>query len=266
MNRRHAFLCCVFAGLASPLLTGPAVAADAGYDPELLVDARAGSMPVILASPHDGTESVPGVDARDDGVMVRDANATLLATRAADFIERKTGRRPYIVAARFSRKYIDANRSEKEAVESPEALPAYRAYHAHLAAFIADVKARWPGGALLIDVHGQGAVADGVFRGTRNGLSVKALTAKHGDDAIAGEDSLLGRLNASGYKTFPAPGAREVRFNGGNTVVQYGSHHSGGIDTIQLEFGKNLRDSTGAAEDFGNAILAFEKAYLAGGK
>lgn len=232
------------------------------YDPEGLVDARAGSMPVILASPHDGTESVPGVSARDDGVMVRDSNATLLANRAADFIEKKTGRRPYVVAARFSRKFIDANRSEKEAVESPEALPAYQAYHGHLAKFIAEVKARWPNGAILIDVHGQGVESNAVFRGTRNALSVKSLVARHGEAAISGENSLLGMLQSAGYKTYPVPGGREVRFNGGNTVVQYGSHQDGGIDTIQLEFGKALRDSASSAEDFANAIMAFERAYL----
>ena len=236
------------------------------YDAQVLVDARPGSMPVILASPHDGTEAVPGVKARSGGVTVRDVNATLLAGRAADIIEKQTGRRPWIVAARFSRKFIDANRSEQEAIESPEALPAYNAYHAQLAQFINQVKAKWPNGAILIDVHGQGDEPGAVFRGTRNGLSVKSLVAKYGVASTSGENSLLGQLQAAGYRTYPAPGEREVKLDGGNTVVQYGSQHSGGIDTIQLEFGRQLRDQQAGAEAFASAILAFERAYLAGPK
>lgn len=260
MRRRHAFTSFALLALVAAM---PASAQVQAYDPESLVEAEAGSMPVILAAPHDGTEAVPGVPPRDDGTTVRDVNSSVLARRAADFIEKKTGRRPYLVVARFSRKYIDANRAEHEAVESPGALPAYRAYHAHLAAFVDEVKAKFPGGAILIDVHGQGTTVDAVYRGTRGGLSVKALIARHGADAVAGDNSLLGLLEASGHRVFPArPALRETRFDGGNTVAAYGSHRPGGIDTIQLEFGKSLRDSTQAAEDFGNAILGFERAWL----
>jgi N-formylglutamate amidohydrolase len=245
-------------------LLAPPLAAAPAYDPQQFVAARAGSMPVILAVPHDGGERLPGVPERSGGVRVRDTSTQLLATRTADAIERQTGRRPYVVVARFSRRFVDANRSADEAVESPDALPAWQAYHAQLADFVAQVRERWPGGGLLVDVHGQGVDPSTVFRGTRNGRSVQALVQRHGREAIDGEASLLGVLRARGHGAEPAPGAREVRFNGGNTVEAYGSHHSEGIDTIQLEFGKSLRESEEAAQDLAEAILVFEKAYLAG--
>ena len=258
MNLRRAF---AFPVLVAAVALPCAVRGD---DTQSLVEARAGSMAVILAVPHDGAEPVPGVPPRSGGTTVRDLHSGLLATRTADLIEGRTGRRPYLLIARFSRKYIDANRAADEAVDSPEALPAYRAYHAQLASFVAQVRQQYPGGAILIDVHGQGAEAGTVFRGTRDGLTAKALVARHGEDAILGPGSLIGMLRAMGHTVHPAaPGMREdKRFGGGYTVATYGSHHSNGIDAVQLEFGKRMRDDPRAAEDFANAILGFEQAYL----
>ena len=260
MNPRRAFT-------ALLLLAALAASSAHAYDPQSLVIARPGTMPVILTVPHDGVEDVPGMSRRSRGVTVRDTNARLLAEGAADYIQAKTGRRPYVLVALFSRRYIDANRSEREGVESPEGLPAYRAYHAHLAAFITEVHKRFPGGAVLLDVHGQASDASTVYRGTRNRLSVKALLARHGEAALSGENSIMGQFKALGHDIEPArPGEREVKYQGANTLDQYGSHQPGGIDAIQLEFGKNQRDDPGAAEDFGKAIMAFEKAYLAAPK
>lgn len=260
MNPRRAFT-------ALLLLAAFAACSAHAYDPQSLVIARPGTMPVILTVPHDGVEEVPGMSQRASGVMVRDTNARLLAEGAADFIQARTGRRPYVLVALFSRKYIDANRSEREGVESPQGLPAYRAYHAHLAAFIAQVRQRFPGGAVLLDVHGQGSDASTVYRGTLNRRSVTALLGRHGEAAISGENSIMGQFKSRGHDIEPSrPGAREVKYQGANTLDQYGSHQPGGIDAIQLEFGKSQRDDPAAAEDFGEAIMAFEKAYLAAPK
>ncbi|OOG41101.1 N-formylglutamate amidohydrolase [Polaromonas sp. A23] len=246
------------------LLAGSAQA----YDAENLVVARQGSMPVIFAVPHDGVDPVPGVPPRSQGTTVRDLNSRVLAERAADLIEKRTGKRPYLVVAKFSRKFVDANRAEHEALESPEALPAYRAYHVHLAAFIAEVRQRYPGGALLIDVHGQASDAGTVFRGTRNGWTVKSLVARHGEAAILGEASLIGPFQAAGWQVHPTePGAKEhTKYNGGNTVFAYGSNNPQGIDAIQLEFGKSMRDDPRAAEAFADAVISFERKYLSDSK
>lgn len=238
------------------------------YDAESYVVARPGSMPIILTVPHDGADFVPGVSNRSGGVTVRDERTRELAERTADLIEKKTGKRPYLIIAKFSRKQIDANRSEEEAVEGPEALPAYRAYHAHIATYIAAVKATSPAGGLLIDVHGQAGLPNTIALGTRNGLSVKSLLVQHGATALYGPQSILGSLQSQGFDVFPAAkGVKEdPRYNGGNTVFAYGSHTTKGIDAIQLEFGRGPRSSGKTAEAFANAILAFQTKYLEAAK
>ena len=58
--------------------------------------------------------------------------------------------RPCVVIARFSRRFVDANRSAAQALENDSALPAYRAYHAAVASCVAAARARHPHGALLV--------------------------------------------------------------------------------------------------------------------
>src|SRR4249920_501735 len=88
----------------------------AAYDPADKIIAKQGSMPVILTVPHDGDEALGWVSPRAKGaVVVRDVGTQDLAERTADLIEKKTGTRPYLVIAKFSRKYLDANRAEEEA-------------------------------------------------------------------------------------------------------------------------------------------------------
>lgn len=227
-------------------------------------------MPVILTVPHDGGDGVPGVPIRSRGVSVRDLGTRDLAERTADLIEARSGQRPYLVIAKFSRRYIDANRAEAEALDSPDAVPAYRAYHEHVASFVAELRQRFPNGALLIDVHGQSAEPETIFRGTRDGLSIGALLARHGSAAIDADDGLAGALRRSGYAVLPpqqeAGDKEDARFNGGHTVFTYGSHTGAGIDAIQLEFGKNLRQRSRLAEDFADAILRFQQKYLGAAK
>lgn len=234
------------------------------YEAEDYVIAKPGSMPIILTVPHDGGDFIPGVLNRSSGVTVRDERTRELAERTVDIIEKKTGKRPYLVIAKFSRKQIDANRAEKDAVEAPEALAAYRAFHAHVATYIAAVKETSAAGGLLIDVHGQGDLPNTILLGTRNGLTVKSLVAQHGTTAMYGPQSILGGLQGGGFEVFPTTdGVKEdSRYNGGNTVFAYGSHTAKGIDAIQLEFGKGPRTSSKTAEAFADAILAFKTKYL----
>jgi N-formylglutamate amidohydrolase len=233
------------------------------YDADALVTASKGDLPLILTAPHDGTESVGLVPTRTSGAMVRDVGTGELAQRAADIIEKKTGKRPYLVIARFSRKYIDANRAPEEAYESDAAAPAYRAYHDRIAAYVAEVKSRFPAGALLVDVHGQGQEANVIFRGTRNGVTARALMARSGPEALLGPKSLIGELAARGYRTNPAPDGSTLhedrRFNGGYTVFKYGSQNPDGIDAIQLEFGSSLRMQHRLAEDLADCLIGVMK-------
>jgi N-formylglutamate amidohydrolase len=87
--------------------------------------------------------------------------------------------------------------------------------------------------------------------------------------AVTGPNSILGHLAAAGYETLPVATdkelGKEVRYNGGYITDTYGSHRETSIDTIQLEFGSDLRKKERLAKvagDVGKAIKAFAEAYL----
>ncbi len=236
-----------------------------GYDaPGMVVSAR-GSLPLILTVPHDGAEALDALPARTQGTVVRDAGTRELAERVASLLEARLGKRPYLVIARFSRKFLDANRAEQDAMESQDALPAYRAYHGQITAYISEIKAKFPAGSLLVDVHGQSGEPGTTFRGTRAGLTTKTLLERFGPAALQGEKSITGALAARGYPVHPAVGAESLRedprYAGGYTVATYGSHQPQGIDAIQLEFGRNHRANTRLAEDLADALVVFMTQY-----
>ena len=88
-------------------------------------------------------------------------------------LEEQLDGKPWLVVARFDRKYVDANRSAEEGYESEKAKPTYDAYHSALAAACKAVKEKH-GRGLLLDIHGQGEFKDAICRGTRNGKTVDA--------------------------------------------------------------------------------------------
>jgi N-formylglutamate amidohydrolase len=230
-----------------------------------------GVLPIILSAPHGGREGIPNVAPRR-GIGVtqftteRDSNTAELAERVAGKIAERLGARPFLVIARFERKYVDANRPESGAYESVETKPYYDAYHRAIAAASSKIRQNWSAG-LLLDIHGQRAEADTIFRGTDNGRSVTVLVRRSGRGALTGPKSILVQMASKGYKIDPSvnPGDRERRYTGGYTTRTYGSHRGSGIDAIQLEFGANLRARNNierTADDLAHAIEIFAKSYL----
>lgn len=215
--------------------------------------ALAGQLPLLVTVPHDGAAALAGVPPRTQGTTVRDLGTRPLADALAARIEARTGRRPYFVATTVSRQSIDMNRSEAEALESEAAVPVYREYHARIAGFVAELRERYPGGALLLDIHGQGAEPAVVFRGTRNGQTASAELA-------TGSGGLFGRLAAKGWGVHPALDAmsqrEDPRFNGGFTVATYGRMRADGVDAIQLEFGRQLRESARLPDELAEVVVA----------
>ena len=228
-----------------------------------------GTLPIIIAAPHGGREPIPGIAVRRGAgvpqfATQRDNNTTELAETFVARLGASVGAKPFLVVARFERKYVDANRPQAAAFESPEAKPYYDAYHAAMAAAVAEVRSRW-GGGLLLDIHGQGAEPDMIFRGTDNGRSVTALERRFGKAALTGPLSILGHMRAKGYAVEPGADDRERRYTGGYTTRTYGSHAQDGIDAIQLEFGTNLRAKASlerTANDLAHAVDLFIKSYL----
>lgn len=239
-----------------------------------LVLIRKGTLPVIVSAPHGGRLPIPGVPERrrldtPEFATVRDVNTDLLAERFAAALEKKLGGKPWLVVARFDRLYLDANRRPERAYEDEKAKPVYDAYHAALAAACKAVKEEH-GAGLLLDVHGQGTYPKAVVRGTRNGKTVALLRDRHGWAAVAGKNSVFGRLERAGYPVVPrgdaGPDAREdPLYAGGHIVATYGSHTGYAVDAVQLEFGTYLRQRDAipkTAAALADAVAAFHEAYL----
>ena len=251
--------------------TGPATTAPATQP---LVTYLPGDVPILLTVPHDGADAVPDAPVRAGGkdvrgfVVLRDVNTRALAEQLAGAVERELGGRPYVVIARFHRKYADANRPATDAYEHENVRPHYEAFHGAIETAAEDIRARW-GRGLLLDIHGQVAEPDGIYRGTRNGKTTRALLDRFGDAALVGPDSVFGHLAAQGYQilpTVPPDGlGRETKFNGGHIVDRHGSHQGTAIDAIQMEFGSNLRKNAQleqTANDAAKAVAAFARKYL----
>ena len=221
-------------------------------DIEVLVEVQQGELPVILSAPHGGTMQIEGVEPRSGAGMEtgpsgfftgRDAGTTELAVAIADAIQRRTGKRPYLVLSKVHRKYLDPNRPASIAYEDSDAALVYQRYHGSLQRFCAEILENHRTG-LLLDIHGQGSSSATVYRGTGNGKTVMRLRERFGESAHSGEESLFGVLHRLGWKVHPNPanGKEQSGFTGGYIVQTHGSHRPEGIDAVQLEFGAEYRD------------------------
>ncbi len=274
--RRLLFLFCVWAlVVAGP---GRPEAASAGERPRSaapeLVVVEQGGLPIILSAPHGGKEAIPGAPPRENKDAFRfltggDLHTLELAQKVAAALEKRLHARPYLVLARFQRKYVDANRAAQDAYESPQAKPHYDAYHAALRAACQEVARQW-GRGLMVDLHGQSVEQEGIFRGTASGASMGEAIERFGPGVLNGPNSIAGDLERRGYKLIPAAneGQKEGRFNGGYITRTYGRRELS-IDAIQLEFGAALRASQRldrTASDVAAAIETFARAYLPASK
>ena len=269
-RRRLAVLLC-----AVPLAFPAASSADVPKaDPKALVEVQTGTLPVIIVAPHGGSEKVPGVPERmgvgvKQFATVRDTGTDKLAKAFAADLERQLGKKPWLIVARFDRKYVDANRSADQAYEVKEAKAYYDAYHVPLVAALKAVKEKHSNG-ILLDIHGQGKYPDALLRGTQNGKSVVLLRQRHGFAAVNGKNSILGRFERTGNKVLPRADAgekakEETGYTGGFVVGNYGSHTGYGIDAIQLELGGDYRKAENLAKtarDLADATVAVHDAYL----
>lgn len=260
--------CLLFAAIA--LWHAYAIAQNT-HEGENFLTLWAGTLPVILAAAHGGREAIPGVAPRSGvGVaqftVARDSNTAELAEAVAVKLRQRLGATPFLVIARFERKFIDANRDPAAAYESPQAKLYYEGYHRALGESAETIRQKW-GGGLLLDIHAQRAEAEAIFRGTDNGRSVSRLQEQHGKAALTGPQSVLGHLASIGYKILPdlTGQERETRYTGGFTTRTYGSHQGTKIDAIQLELGRTLRARANlerTANDLAHAIEVFARAYL----
>ena len=255
------------------LLASPGLRlASAQEKTESLITIESGDLPIILSAPHGGRGAIPNVAERQGEGVERfnprsDSNTDILTERLAEAIEKKVGKRPYVVIARFHRKYVDANRRGRDAYECEEAKVVYESYHQALAKARSQVMERW-GRGILFDIHGQAVEPKAILRGTQNGKTATHLVSRFGREALIGETSLFGQLASQGIPVIPAVGADDrepAGYNGGYTVITHGSGSGGTLDAIQLELGNELRSKEAipaTVVKLADAIAAFTKQYL----
>lgn len=226
------------------------------------------NIPVILTAPHGGLLNCgsQSMTARPflPGVVTRgDLHTMDLLILIDEYVRRKTcnEKRPHIVAAKFHRQYIDANRNGR--VESQAAYHAdctvakdlYDQYHCHINNCVAHSLDSSPySRALLLDIHGMGPYSDYIIAGTLNGQTC----------SVSGPQSVsrphMGFLwhlrGLMGTTILPPHGCADFpQYSGGYTVARHGG---GRVDALQLEFGGFLRTAqmrNQVAEAVGEAIL-----------
>jgi N-formylglutamate amidohydrolase len=169
----------------------------------------------------------------------------VVTTGLAQRLLELTREAPSVVIAEYDRDYIDANRSAKCAFEPsdeqpPEAQQYYDEYHNTIREFIDDIRAENGGLGLLFDIHGTGGIKGNLahlYLGTVCGCTVKRLV-RADPQAMQRRRSLRGYLEAAGYDVV-AEARQLIR---GHTVRTYGSHNPDGLDAIQIEIIRELRE------------------------
>ena len=259
--------------------------ATVAYSEIRFVRRHRGTMPIILTCPHDGTETPPGVTERDEANNPphcgrfkngRDLRAAEITERVAQRILESTGLSPYVVIARFQRRFIDANREARCAFVDADARPFYDEYHSGIAEFTQELLAQNDSRGFLFDIHGTGVIeqdpAD-LYLGTDNGGTLSTgfprsrLFERHG---LHGLLAAVRRqsLTPSGdpifqYVVSPADAAatETPAVNGGFTV----ENQSDRMNCVQIEIAKPIRDDDTLrgflVEDLAFAIPNFVRRY-----
>jgi N-formylglutamate amidohydrolase len=222
-----------------------------------LVSHTCGVAPIVLVCGHDGQEAPQGVGLRQRYLpgrdlptfsVQRDLNTYQFTLQLAEAYITLTANAPYVVCADFSRKYIDVNRSRWFGYDAPRCMarPFYDAFHRQIKEYRKAI-----GTGLLLDIHGTSIPGADLYLGTVYHNSIANLWVVK---------ALTGGLAACGYSVV----MNHPRLSGGFTVLAHGDF-AGGIDAIQLEIGRHLRDAgplqTKLANDLANVLAVLTAGY-----
>lgn len=252
------------------------------YSETRLVKRHRGTMPVIMTCPHDGTESPPNVRERTQAATPascqfntgRDRETSLITESVAQKILDLTGLSPYIVIARFHRRFIDANRESNCAFIDADATPFYNEYHDRISGFVNQLVLQNANRGFLFDIHGFTEGEDDnadIALGTANGATLRPDFDRAN---IFMQHGLHGLLKSARHPLIPPPpaifqyrispvdaAATEIgRLNGGFTV-----RNNSQLNCIQIEIANTIRNDVQKRdfliEDLAFAIINFVRRY-----
>lgn len=205
-------------------------------DPAGFVSVEMGTLPVVLSVPHGGTAIIPGAPELPWGSGVVEVGTLELARAIQAELQAQTGQRARLVALTASRKQVDPDRPARDAFHHPLAGAVYARYHEALAAAVQTARSQCPGGALLVDLHGQSAEVGAILRQTQNGRSADL-------DLLKGQGGFLTSLSEAGLALLPAQPreAESVEPESGYLLERFGLQAPGGINAVHLAFGMSYR-------------------------
>jgi len=222
----------------------------------LFVEYHLGAYPLIVTCPHNGTQQPTGAPERPDsqpGCLVTkqaDLFTRAIALGVFEKLEEIVGVEPSSVTARFHRKYVDANRPPKCAFKAAVARPFYREYHRRIRQGIAKITEDFPQRGLLVDIHGAADLTDQpgihVFLGSDGGGSISRLLALDAK-ILWRRRGLVRTLEDAGFGVIPANAddPEHPNFDGGFTVRRHGAANPAGLDALQIEIVRSVRQDAG---------------------
>jgi len=215
--------------------------------PVMAFSSSQGNIPLLLTNEHGANrnhfiESIPEREGNGVAKFIKlaDQYTDVITEELAQEIEQISGYKPYLLIAEIPRSQIDFNRPNRLAYELYKMKHCYEDFHVEAQRLVSEIKDRW-GRGYLLDVHGQSKFPDKIIRGTRNGLTIKELRKRMGDDEYKLKNSLFGQLSAKEYPVMPKGSDEEKFYIGGYMLKKYGSQNASGIDAVQIEIGREFR-------------------------
>ncbi|MGE4620416.1 MAG: sulfatase-like hydrolase/transferase [Planctomycetota bacterium] len=213
------------------------------------VDVSVGNIPLVLSAPHGGTVKPIGVPDRTKGTLVRDSSTRELAIELAAAIEKRTGKKPFLVTNRMHRIKMDPNRAIDEATQGGVfAAMVYRTYHKALEDSCQQALKIGGGEALLIDLHGHGHPDDWIEVGHLLGGSQLEVPDDELKDVewIRGPESIGALLEKVGFQAVPSPRLPHPdgkKFWSGGYITRH--YRKDGMRTLQFEMPWSVRKKEG---------------------
>jgi len=255
------------------------------------IEYRAGNMPLILVSGHDGSLLPDEIPARTYGTNARDVSVTPLALAMANEITARTGRRPHVIISHLHRTRLDPNREIVEAAQGN--LPAEQAWNEFHHSFLRTAREameRQFGFVLTFDMHGHGHAINRLELGYLLGAteldvsdatmnlpgyawqsSVRARMLRNPSlqfpALIRGPKSLGERFVEQGVPawpsaTFPTIGNAPF-FDGGYITRESCCQASNNpVDAIQIETHFGVRDTSASRAEFARNFADILQAYF----